>query len=328
MRIGQVSAFASGGWLALVSLVQVTYRDDAWFSAWLLEIPGVVFLAFPTLLLITSFWIRPRGWIVAHGALVGLAIVIFLDPRIAWPRPEKAGHLKVMTYNVEYLLSGMPLVIQTIRSQQPDVVFLQESAILTRPYNPQGELIRSLPEYQAVFDGELLILSRATIRKLSALRMPSQYPHRPILVAQIQWRGQPLTLVNVHMQPNATQALLPRDLPGLPRRTRDVLQIRKSQWAQVCSLLRAIEGPVLFGGDLNGTPKQRFRTQLRRQGLADSFDVAGSGFGFTISSDFPLRRIDAIWSRGLLAESSRAVASRASDHRPVVATFRLPGSLD
>ncbi|HRJ27862.1 MAG TPA: hypothetical protein PLO61_10185 [Fimbriimonadaceae bacterium] len=117
MRIGQVSAIASGGWLALVSLVQVTYRDDAWFSAWLLEIPGVVFLAFPILLLITSFWIRPRGWIVAHGALVGLAIVIFLDPRIAWPRPENAGHLEVMTYNIEYLLRGMPLVVQAIRSQ-------------------------------------------------------------------------------------------------------------------------------------------------------------------------------------------------------------------
>ncbi len=46
------------------------------------------------------------------------------------------------------------------------MVFLQESAILTRPYNPQVELIRSLPEYHAVFDGEILILSRAPIRKL------------------------------------------------------------------------------------------------------------------------------------------------------------------
>ena len=55
--------------------------------------------------------------------------------------------------------------------------------------------------------------------------------------------------------------------------------------------------------------------------LTDSFGTVGAGFGYTYRADIPVWRIDYIWSRGLLAQTSRVQASPLSDHRAVVSRF-------
>ncbi|HWD78802.1 MAG TPA: endonuclease/exonuclease/phosphatase family protein [Kribbella sp.] len=79
---------------------------------------------------------------------------------------------------------------------------------------------------------------------------------------------------------------------------------------------------VIVMGDFNGTINDRSLAPLT-SGLRSAQGAAGTGFGFTWPSAFPMARIDHILVRGLTPTKAWVMSSTGSDHRPVVAELRL-----
>ena len=79
---------------------------------------------------------------------------------------------------------------------------------------------------------------------------------------------------------------------------------------------------VIVMGDFNGTANDRSLAPLT-VGLRSAQGAAGTGFGFTWPSKFPMARIDHIMVRGVVPTKAWVMASTGSDHRPVVAEIRI-----
>ncbi|MDN3021456.1 endonuclease/exonuclease/phosphatase family protein [Streptomyces sp. S.PB5] len=75
---------------------------------------------------------------------------------------------------------------------------------------------------------------------------------------------------------------------------------------------------VLVLGDFNGTLDDRAFDGLTSQ-LRSAQDMAGSGFGFSWPTEFPVARIDEILVRGVEPRSAWLLPATGSDHRPVAA---------
>ncbi|MFJ2029346.1 endonuclease/exonuclease/phosphatase family protein [Streptosporangium sp. NPDC087985] len=82
---------------------------------------------------------------------------------------------------------------------------------------------------------------------------------------------------------------------------------------------------LLLLGDLNTATTDRKRSNLVPP-LSDAQQEAGSGFGFTWPSSFPVTRPDHILYRGLTATSAGVEKAAGSDHRAAVATLRFEES--
>ncbi|HEY3509165.1 MULTISPECIES: endonuclease/exonuclease/phosphatase family protein [Kribbella] len=79
---------------------------------------------------------------------------------------------------------------------------------------------------------------------------------------------------------------------------------------------------VIVMGDFNGTVNDRSLAPLT-VGLRSAQGAAGTGFGFTWPSAFPMARIDHILVRGITPTKAWVMSPTGSDHRPVVAELRL-----
>lgn len=82
----------------------------------------------------------------------------------------------------------------------------------------------------------------------------------------------------------------------------------------------------IVGGDFN-LPGGGGATSPMRGLLEDSFMAAGTGWGCTGTSEYPLFRVDQIWlSPNLVPKTSKAWATENSDHRMVVVDFSKPAT--
>ena len=80
---------------------------------------------------------------------------------------------------------------------------------------------------------------------------------------------------------------------------------------------------LIIGGDFNSVAHDGALTTTL-ENHDDSFAVAGTGWGGTGTSDFPVFRVDQIWaSEHLTCLQSRALDTEYSDHRIVVAEFEF-----
>jgi vancomycin resistance protein VanJ len=79
---------------------------------------------------------------------------------------------------------------------------------------------------------------------------------------------------------------------------------------------------ILLLGDLNTATTDRGMRGLTPP-LQDAQEVAGTGFGFTWPSRFPVTRPDHILFRGMTATRAEVAPATGSDHRAAIASFRL-----
>jgi hypothetical protein len=108
---------------------------------------------------------------------------------------------------------------------------------------------------------------------------------------------------------------------------RDNRERRRQQLSKIVSYLRGLpaDAPVVVGGDFNAPPEDAALEMLRPQ-FSDSFPLAGRGWGGTIINDWPMIRIDQIWTTSQLkAIAVIAQKTAFSDHRMVVGDFSLDG---
>jgi hypothetical protein len=99
-------------------------------------------------------------------------------------------------------------------------------------------------------------------------------------------------------------------------------ELRQQHRRQLASILSAIgnqpDAPVIVGGDFNTLPLDAALDQMRLR-FRDSFANSGLGWGGTGPNDWPIFRVDQIWTADALL-SQRTVAEKTlhSDHRMVI----------
>lgn len=103
---------------------------------------------------------------------------------------------------------------------------------------------------------------------------------------------------------------------------------RKSRRGELEEILRFVplSEPVLLGGDMNVPAGDGALSPLKERQLYDVFVPAGVGWGNTVENSLPIHRIDQLYSSAsrLRPLAIIAVPSQHSDHRMLVADFRLP----
>jgi len=88
---------------------------------------------------------------------------------------------------------------------------------------------------------------------------------------------------------------------------------------------RRFQALVLLGGDLNSTPESAVQAIIREPGLRDAFAECGRGTGLTYPADSAVKRIDYLYLTGAMrCARADVLATRVSDHRPVVVQVLMP----
>ncbi len=252
--------------------------------------------------------------------------VLLVVPLLLWAfsRPPQApaasGYpVRVMSYNLHqgFAVSGaldLEALARTIEDSGADVIALQEVSrgwVINGSADMLAWLSRRLrmavtwgPAADAVWGNA--ILSRRPILASGQIELPrGGVPmRRGALWAEIELGGRDrLLVIATHFH----------HVEGDSR-------VRVPQATALVDLWKKRENAVVMG-DFNATPEAQEIETLRAAGLRDAFMLAGSGPGFTFSSDRPERRIDYIWvSPDLLAREFRTMPGQASDHLGIAVT--------
>ncbi|MBW6458179.1 MAG: endonuclease/exonuclease/phosphatase family protein [FCB group bacterium] len=230
--------------------------------------------------------------------------------------------ITVMSYNV-HAFRGMDRVLDAQRiadvilAEKPDLVGLQEVDHLTarsekfdaiaffEAYTGMHVIYMKTFDYQGGAFGNM-ILSRFPVIAEEEIRLPSRENYEPRLLMKVSVltdRGDTLSFYNTHLDHHGTDS----DRPAQMQKIADV--IRKDSW------------PVILLGDLNCEPgSDEFKIIDRVLTRCESDEM-------TYPADEPDRIIDHVLystGRGLGCRSIKVVPEKvASDHRPVVARFRI-----
>ena len=223
--------------------------------------------------------------------------------------------LRVLTINTGNFMFGDPT--EDIVAWDPDIVLLQQTnpaataKIAARLYQGKGDFRTQW------FNG---VITRWKITREDRNRLI-----RSQQLEVVTPEGQPIQIVNVHLATAATDLRLWRRSAW-----RDHAKNRKTRRQEMSVALQILSqttdfpsAPTIFGGDFNSPATDIVHRQLSRD-FTDAFSEAGTGWGNTFHRRFPILRIDHIYStRHLVPVRCRAVETRHSDHRFVVADFLM-----
>jgi endonuclease/exonuclease/phosphatase (EEP) superfamily protein YafD len=220
------------GWIVLHLLTgdRIAYLAAANFL--------IVYLFLPLpLVLLGALLTRSRSLGIGFG--IGALVFLWLWgpqflPRLRHP-PAQNPALTVMTYNVLAWHTYTQPVIENIRAQSVDIVFLQEL---------NHNLARALStELKDEFPYQILepvdspsgigVISRFPIRPTGE-RLPLHWIGGP-QVLELDWNGQAVTLVNIHMVPNTRM--------GRTAIIEPPIRLREAQAQELVKLARSREHP-------------------------------------------------------------------------------------
>ncbi|CAM3288636.1 Endonuclease/exonuclease/phosphatase domain-containing protein [Deinococcus saxicola] len=257
--------------------------------------------------------LRKRGFAVA---LVGTLLAAWGAGFLHWT-PQQSGELRVLDYNVNSGYKSTPeRMAAVLKNADADVILLQESN-----FQPPGYvkvLAAALPGYTVRSAVEVMTLTRLPMLSSETADLPGN--QREVLLTRVQWRGQPLTVVNAHLGTVQVTAALGGDFAYL-QRTRDN---RMAQMQVLKQIATQSSGRLLLGGDLNTPPRGLIYRDLQKVFGPDAFAQAGRGPGWTFPS---LRvRIDHQMARGLTPTRAAVLPAEESDHLPLVVEYRERGT--
>ncbi len=210
--------------------------------------------------------------------------------------------------------AGNPLVLQEIKTWNPDIVFLQESP----PKKEIENLARDLFGAHGVFvyDIDSSIVMKG---KLQSLHHQKGISFFSLGVTTLPSVGE-VILVSLRLWPSIAAIEL-----WDPHYWRSQTRLRLAQLQQMEQLVAILDitKPIIVAGDFNAPPGDKV-FNLLPDTLYDSFHAQGRGIGNTIANDMPLLRIDQIWvSREFTTLQSFAVKNSVSDHRMVISDVKI-----
>lgn len=230
-------------------------------------------------------------------------------------RYENEKVLRVITMNCAVFSYGNPC--DDIAAWQPDIVLLQDAF----PYQVRqvaDALYGGRGDYRTHLTNG--VVTRWKIKR--EIRDPSRRDEQVSIQLP---NGNEIEVVNVHLRTAATDLRLWRKSAWVEHRKNRALRL------QELSLTRQVleqttqppDTPTIFGGDFNAPASDIVHRQLSRD-FVDAFAAAGTGWGDTFQRRFPILRIDHIYAtRHFVPVRCRAVTSKYSDHRMVVADFLM-----
>jgi vancomycin resistance protein VanJ len=300
-------------------------RFDAWaaitvFPAWAWLVPGLFLVAVGlrrrgnrwSVLVIGSWLMFLLAYAEEPWSLFRLATSSGSSSRAS---PGDVEVLRVVSLNCDVGNRG---AAEEVAAYRPDVIMLQES--------PGSETVRRLASQ--IFgveagvvtgvDASLIVRGQVIPAELSAKQRAT------FVQARVRLRsGTEVEIINMRLVP----ALFRFDLWS-PDCWRDQAENRRKRREQLREIARRIESvpetiPIIVGGDFNA-PQGDAVFRLLRPRLHDTFAEGGRGWGNTIVNDFPVLRIDQIWtSHTIRAAWVVARRSRHSDHRMVVCDLTI-----
>lgn len=249
------------------------------------------------------------------------------------PRAGAPDTIRVMVYNIHAGrdaggMDNLQRVADVVRGADADVVLLQEVdrgtrrsggvdqlAVLARLTRFHGAFGRSLT-YQGGEYG-IAVLSRWPIAAQRTVPLPvdppqersgGAYEPRVALVVTVSSPAGDLTVVNTHIDASRED------------------RWRAQEIITVLALADSARGMLLLGGDLNSTPESPIQERMRARGLRDAWQLCGPGTaGFTYPADSGVKRIDYLYvAPPTHCERAEVIATRASDHRPLVVEVVVP----
>ena len=226
--------------------------------------------------------------------------------------------LRVLTFNIHGGRPAggridLPAIAEVIRTQNPDLVALQEVGPSSRVLHGAtvlrrllGREVRFSPSFgigPASFGNA--IVSREKAEQWRCLRLPSTR----------EWRAmEPRTALDACFSPGGHRLRFLCTHLGLTPAQRRV------QCAYLARLLEKEAGPVLLAGDLNALPGSPELGLLAQAGVTDCAPEGPP----TFPAAEPRSRIDYLYvSRHFEVERCWVVETEASDHQPVVADLLL-----
>lgn len=326
---------ASWGYLtALFSwLLLHEVASDRLVTVSLLEFLAVyLFMPLPLLLVVALVCkSRALGIAVLAGALVFIWYWGALFTPRAAPPSAQGQPLTILTFNVLAWHNFTEPIIETIRLENPDIVFIQElNWTLARALKTELGEIYPYQVLEPVDDPRGIgTISKYPIRDTGAA-LAGHWVGGPQIL-KMEWDDRTITLVNFHM--TSTTAITPRSMVV------DSLRWRVLEAEQLVSLARQAS-PAIMAGDANSTSLSR-SYRILTSILIDSWREAGFGLGHTFpgsaipGSDRPrfgdwyapqwLARIDYVFHTEEWETLSARLAhvDGVSDHRGVVAVLAL-----
>ena len=308
--------------------------DAAW---WLFIINAFsAYLFLPTPLFLLMALVTRRKLLSIGLGLVLLAGLIgqgnALLPKFS-AAPANAPRLRVMTFNMLFISRSAAKTLAAIRAADADVIAIQElNPLIAQAL--QTELLREYP-YQILAPSwqpnGLGTISRFPLTLTQQTLDADGFNGQPQIMA-LDFRGQPITVINVHPSASTIEAGASMMMRGIRARTAQIKAIARFAQSQ--------PNPLIVLTDMNATPCNDGYSDMAAV-LTDAWREAGWGLGHTFPNEITRRtrrfgggwqitlrwliRIDYVWhSRHFAAvDVATGLEDGQSDHRPLVATLAL-----
>jgi endonuclease/exonuclease/phosphatase family metal-dependent hydrolase len=258
---------------------------------------------------------------------LSLVALLLLNGGCAAPKPETASTtLRVMTYNIQHGAGAdnkidLQRTAEAIKREKPDIVALEEvdrGVARTNRRNLPLEL-QFMTGMNVYFTNNFHFqggeYGNAVLTRVPILMQTNTYYK---MIRPNEQRGIIQMILNVHGRKvlfMATHIDYRRD------NTERLLNV-----AQIKEIIKQYPGlPIILCGDFNDFPGSTVYSEMKKS-FADTWQLVGNGKGLTYPSPEPKQRIDYIWispDKTIQPLIAWVPDTKASDHRPVVAEFRL-----
>jgi endonuclease/exonuclease/phosphatase (EEP) superfamily protein YafD len=297
----------------------------------------MLFCVVPALLWLGSF--KKISAAVTIGIGIGY-FVLFGDYRLSTTSsPEiSTGDLSTLhaaVYNVQYYRKGFQKVFATINELNTDITLLCEN-VLQPGQLQEAQMLVAPNHFICGRNGESAIVSRYPVIDFREVDLPSYQaslhgpnnvdeicahtPRRSFLHARLNFNGTTVHVLALRLIAGraADKSFTQNVIWG-----KYLLKTQMQEIAFIESYIQSIEGPIIFGGDLNIPPSSRITRRLNR--LGTDIYMATNHFGdFTFKTKRPTMRLDYLYcSDHFTPHSSEVVKVYSSDHFPVRALVSL-----
>lgn len=219
--------------------------------------------------------------------------------------------IKVVTLNCN--LGSIAAAIE-VKNHHPDIVFLQESPGMSKLPEVANQLFGDDSDWISCGDASIMV--RGRLRPV-VTDPTSHFVHAVATTSD----GSKIDVVSLRLSPPVFR--LDFWNPQFWWDHQETRQVHREELEILVEHLKKHAGTDrwIVGGDFNLVGNDGALDAM--DGLADSFYQAGTGWGNTGTNQFPLFRVDQIWTHGPLeCRSHHTFKTEHSDHRMVVAGFQ------
>lgn len=256
---------------------------------------------------------KNRTRLLWTAVICWLAFWLFLGEEKWWFRrfaSTPTADIQVVSLNCA---GGTPAAAAEAFAARPDIVLLQES-----PSQREIQRVSSVGgrSQMSVLSGP--DASIVTSGHLEPIELPKGTSNFVAAKVTVTGNG-PVLVVSLRLQPPIFDMTFWN--PDCWRSYAENRARRRAELAGIVLWIRAHAGdlPIIVGGDFNTPPDSGTFA-----GLSEIAQCATYDSGYTAVNEFPLARIDQVWTRGFTPKGSRAIQTINSDHRMVRVWMSLP----